>query len=216
VRERRPSISKFPGIPYDPPMRTRHVVSGSFLLMAFLGCQDRTKQDATQAASAQVQGLVAGQRAAQAQALAQAASAQALASAAVQEAPTTVTGKMHSVGGELGTWDIALGECASGESLGFYGADFFVAGSEDLRLRYVHDEAKGDIVKIGIPSKKGSVLVPDRNACTVLEGSVEKTNFKTWTPTGEIRHLNGHVKFDCKVSDGKGHVTGEATFSHCH
>jgi len=198
-------------------MRTRHVVSGSFLLLAFIGCQDnRTKQSATQAASAQVKGLVQGQANAQAQALAQAASAQAMASAAMQEAATTVTGKMHSVGGELGTWDIALGECTSGESSGFFGVDFYVTGSEDLRLRYVHDEAKGDVVKIGIPSKKGKVLVPDRDACTVLEGSVEKTNFKTWTPTGEIRHLNGHVKFDCKVSDGKGHVTGEATFSHCH
>lgn len=198
-------------------MRTRHVVSGTFLLMAFLGCQDKgTKQSATQAASGQVEGLRQGQQAAAAQAIAQAASAEALASAAVQQSPTTVTGKVKSVGGELGSWDIVLSECASGESLGFFGVDFFVTGSEDLRLRYVHDEAKGDIVKIGIPSKKGTVLVPDRDACTVLEGSVEKTNFKTWTPTGEIRHLNGHVKFDCKVSDGKGHVTGEATFAHCH
>ena len=33
---------------------------------------------------------------------------------------------------------------------------------------------------------------------------------------GKTRHLKGHVKFDCKLDGGKGHVRGEATFSHCH
>src|SRR6185436_12140060 len=99
----------------------------------------------------------------------------------------------------------------------FFGADFFEAGSDDLRLRYVHDEAKGDVVKVAYPTKKGTVLVLDRDSkCTVLEGAVEKTNVKTWTPKGDIRHVNGHVKFDCVPSGGNGHVIGEATFSHCH
>ena len=144
------------------------------------------------------------------------ASALAFASAVAQQAAPTLTGKIHSAGGELGTWEVTLDECHSGEVLGFFGVDFYVAGSNDLRLRYVHDEAKGTVVKVGIPSKKGSVYVLTReDKCTVLEGSLEKTNVSTWTPKGKIRHLDGHVKFDCAV-EGKGHVTGEATFSQCH
>jgi len=151
------------------------------------------------------------------QALAQAASAQAMASAVVAESQTSVTGKVHSAGGELGTWDIALSDCQSGEVNGFYGADFYAAGSSEMRLRYVHDEAAGDVVKVAVPSKKGAVLVFDRAAkCSVLEGSIERTNVTTWTPKGKIRHVNGHVTFDCSDSGGKGHVSGEATFSHCH
>src|ERR1035437_421549 len=99
-------------------MHSRHVVSGAFLLMAFIGCQDnRTKEAAAQAAGSEVQGLIQKNRVAPAyQAI---ASAQALASAAAEQSATSITGKVHSVGGELGTWDIVLGECASGESLGF-------------------------------------------------------------------------------------------------
>jgi hypothetical protein len=172
-----------------------YVVLGFVLVAPFAGCRDNPVTQTLEAA----------------------ASAKALASAMVQEAQTSITGKMHSVGGELGTWDVALNECHSGESEGFYGVDFYVKGSDELRLRYVHDEAKGDVVKIGIPSKKDTALVLDRSdGCTVLDGALEKTNFTTWTPKGKIRHLSGHVKFDCKHSAGKGHVTGEVTFSHCH
>lgn len=128
----------------------------------------------------------------------------------------TVTGKIHSVGGELGTFDVPLEECESGETSGFFGVDLYSKDSKDLRLRYVHDEAKGNIVKVAYNSKKGSVYVITRDdKCAVLEGSVEKTNFSTRSTKGMIRHLKGHVKFDCPV-EGKGHVTGEATFAGCH
>jgi len=150
-------------------------------------------------------------------AVAAASAAQALASAVAVESQAKVEGNVHSAGGGLGTWDIELGDCRSGESSGFYGVDFFVAGDKNLRLRYVHDEAKGEVVKVVDPSKKDSALVLDRSAsCSVLEGAVEKTNFQTWTPKGKIRHLEGHVKFDCKHAGGKGRVRGEAVFSHCH
>lgn len=144
-------------------------------------------------------------------------SAQALGSAAVAESQTKITGKLHSEGGTLGNFDVDLTACKSGEVNGFFGVDFFATGSDDLRLRYVHDEAKGEIVKVAYPTnvKKDTVQVLDPAACKVIEGNVEKTNFQTWTPKGNIRHVNGHVKFDC-AADGKGHVTGEATFSHCH
>ena len=128
-----------------------------------------------------------------------------------------VTGSLHSVGGELGTWDLALTRCQSGEYNGFYGVDFYDASSDNMRLRYVHDEAVGDVVKVAIPSKEHRALVFDRDAkCSVLEGSVEKLNVTTWTSKGKIRHLSGRVKLDCVHSNGAGHVTGEATFSHCH
>jgi hypothetical protein len=211
------------------------------LLVSAVGCKDKAAQDdpvsqaLAQAASAQA---IASSVAAQAQAmapgqpapgkpqslndtlsgaLAQAASAQALASAAMAQSQPSVAGRVHSTGGELGTWDIALDACQSGQNSGFFGVDFFVSGSSDMRVRYVHDEAAGDVVKVAIPSKPGSALVFDRAAkCAVLEGSVEKTNFNTWTPKGNVAHLNGHVKFDCAASGGKGHVSGEAIFTHCH
>ena len=95
--------------------------------------------------------------------------------------------------------------------------DFYAAGSDQLRLRYVHDEAMGEIVKVAYPSKPDTANVFDRNdECSVLEGAIEKTNVTSWTPRGRIRHLNGHVKFDCRHTDEKSHVTGEVTFSHCH
>lgn len=147
--------------------------------------------------------------------------ASAMASAMTKDmGPTTtsVTGSVHSSGGDLGTWDMTIADCQSGERNGFFGADFYVASSDDLRLRYVHDEASGDVVKIAIPSSKdGKFMVFDRDAkCTVREGSVAKTNVKTWTPKGDVRHVDGHVKFDCTNTEGKGHVTGDITFSHCH
>ena len=130
---------------------------------------------------------------------------------------SSVTGTIHSVGGDLGTWDATLTNCQSGERNGFYGADFSAAGSTDLRLRYVHDEAAGDVVKVLIPGKDGEALRFDREAsCTKLEGSVQKTNISTWTPKGTIRHVKGHVNFDCTHSNGAGHVTGSVTFANCH
>jgi hypothetical protein len=188
----------------------RLVPASLLLLLLPVGCKDKVAQSdpAASAASAAVS-----------QALAQAASAEAMASALVAmaaQSQTSVTGKVQSVGGELGTWDVTLSGCQSGEASGFYGADFYASGSDEMRLRYVHDEAAGDVVKVAVPSKKGALLVLDRAAkCSVLEGSVEKTNVNTWTPKGNIHHLNGHVRFDC-TGAGKGRVSGEVTFSDCH
>jgi hypothetical protein len=209
----------------------------SLLLLALsAGCKDKTEQQdpaiaqaLAQAASAQA---IASAIAAQAQpggpakpqslndtvseALAQAASAQAMASAAAVEGQTKVAGNVHFEGGPLGTTDTALGACQSGEVNGFFGVDFYVAGSTDTRLRYVHDEAAGDVVKVAVPGKSELAVFGRSAKCSVLEGSLEKTNFNTWTPKGNIRHLNGHVKFDCPTGGGKARVSGEATFSHCH
>jgi hypothetical protein len=199
-------------------MRVRHILSGLVLLVLSVSCRDKedAKQQAlAQAASAQAVGHASS---AQAQAKDQAASAQAMASAlaAQVDVPASVTGNVHSVGGQLGTWDITLDKCASGEVEGFFGVDFSAPGSDDLRLRYVHDEGEGDIVKVVYPTKKDTARAFDRDdKCAVLEGHVEKTNITTWTPKGKIRHVKGHVKFDCKT-DGGGHIKGEATFSDCH
>jgi hypothetical protein len=193
-------------------MRIRHALP-VFLVFVSVGlgggCRNKEEKPSPMAVASAL-GIAQGP-------LAQAASAKAAASAAMAESPVVanVNGSMHSVGGELGTWDVAFTECQSGEVRGFFGVDFYVAGSDDLRLRYVHDEANGDVVKFGIPGKSGTVIVPDRKQCKV-NGTLEKTNVNTWTPQGKIRHLNGHVKFDCTLSEGKGHVTGEATFTGCH
>jgi hypothetical protein len=84
----------------------------------------------------------------------------------------------------------------------------------------VHDEAAGDIVKVAIPSKPGTVTVFDREAkCTVLEGSIQRApgNVTTSRATGLIKYINGHVKFDCaQFGSGKGRVSGQATFTNCH
>jgi hypothetical protein len=195
-------------------MRSWQLFAGSLLLVPVLGCHNDDK--AKEAAKAKESALAVA-ASAQAPGLAAAASAQALAATLTAQGATTITGNVHSVGGELGTFDIALTSCQSGEYNGFYGADFYVAGSDEMRLRYVHDEAKGDIVKVAIPSKKDRALPFDRtDKCKILEGSIEKTNFASSTPKGKIRHLNGHVKFDCTYTPGAGHVTGEVTFSHCH
>jgi hypothetical protein len=78
-----------------------------------------------------------------------------------------------------------------------------VAGSDEMRLRYVHDEASGDVIKVPIPPAMTNMRVFGRTTkCAVLDGHVEKTNFSTWTPKGSY-------------DDGKAHVTGDATFSHC-
>jgi hypothetical protein len=184
-------------------MRLRHVVSGFLFLMLGVGCKLDVEKKKNNAIT---------------QAFVDVASAQAAASAMDQgiQLDTTITGKVHSVGGEIGTWDIVLDKCESGEIEGFFGADFSAVGNDDLRLRYVHDEAAGDIVKIMIPSQKNQARVFNRNdKCKVLEGSIEKMNVTNWTPKGKIRHVKGHVKFDCAYED-KGHVTGEATFVGCH
>jgi hypothetical protein len=187
-------------------MRLGFFVAGILVLAPSIGCKNDKNDTPKQGP---------GQAAARA-AAAQAASAQELASAMVAQVATKATGSVHSVGGELGTFDVVLSDCHSGEVNGFFGADFYAAGSDDLRLRYVHDEANGDVVKIVFPSKKDTARVFNRqDKCAVLEGSIEKTNVRTWTPKGTIRHVNGHVKFDCAY-DGGGHVTGEATFSDCH
>jgi hypothetical protein len=197
-------------------MRSWQLLAGSLLLVPFFGCQnDKAKETAAANAAASAQAAAASAQAAPA--LAAAASAQALAATLTAQAATKITGNVHSVGGELGTFDIVLTSCQSGEVNGFFGADFYAPGSDEMRLRYVHDEAKGDIVKVAIPSKKSRALSFDRSdKCTVLEGSVEKTNVSTATTKGKIRHLDGHVKFDCTYTPGGGHVTGEVTFSHCH
>jgi len=145
------------------------------------------------------------------------ATTQAIASALGSDVPLTarVTGNIHSVGGGLGTWDTTLDNCSSGETEGFYGADFSAPGSTDLRLRYVHDEAKGEVVKIIYPNKKDTAFVISKDdRCAVLEGFVQKENMTVWTPKGRIRYVKGHVKFDCKVEGN--HVTGDITFESCH
>jgi hypothetical protein len=197
-------------------MRSWQLVAGPLLLISFVGCRndDKAKETAA-AAAASAQAAAASAQAAPG--LAAAASAQALAATLTAQAATKITGNVRSVGGELGTFDIALTSCQSGEVNGFFGADFYAAGSDEMRLRYVHDEAKGDIVKVAIPSKKSRALSFDRaDKCTILEGSIEKTNVSTSTSKGKIRHLDGHVKFDCTYTPGGGHVTGEVTFAHCH
>jgi Protein of unknown function (DUF3592) len=140
------------------------------------------------------------------------------ASASAMNVSSVTSGNVHAVGGELGTFDITLNDCQSGEHNSFYGADFYAPGSDNLRLRYVHDEAAGDIVKVAIPSKPGTVTVFDRAAkCTVLEGSIEKTNITTSRAKGNIKYINGHVKFDCaQFGTAKGRVSGQATFTNCH
>lgn len=167
--------------------------------MPFLGCD---KLDAFKQAKAQ------HEKAEQ--------SAHDLAAHLAEQVSAKVTGSIHSVGGRLGTWDVTLNDCRSGEAFGFFGVDFYAPGSDALRLRYVHDEANGTIVKIAYPTKPGTVYELRReDSCAVLEGSLRKTNVSTWTPQGNIRHLNGNVKFDCPV-EGQGRVTGEATFSDCN
>jgi len=151
------------------------------------------------------------------QALAEAASAQALASAVTSPSgmaaiSRNLSGTVHSVGGDLGTWDMTFDECQSGEINGFYGVDFYVAGNN--RARYVHDEAKGELVKLKIPDTTTWMTFDGDAQCKVLDASIEKTNVTQWTPKGNIRHVSGHVKFDCP-SKNKGHVTGDVTFSHC-
>lgn len=193
---------------------SRHVLSLVAVVGLASGCrnEEAEKQAAAARASAQAAAAATASTISAAE-----GNARALASAVAAETQTTVTGKLRSEGGELGTWDVVLTECRSGEVNGFYGVDFSVAGSKDVRLRYVHDEAKGAVVKIANPTKPDAMLVLDRDAkCTVLEGSLEKTDATTWTPKGKIRHLDGRVKLDCKHSAGKGRVTAEATFTHCH
>ena len=179
-------------------MRLRHVAPVLFVLIPLVSASCDTKKKMIQA-------------------LGEAASAQALASAVAEgKAKASVTGNVHSVGGDLGNWDITLSDCQSGELDGFYGVDFYVAGSDEMRVRYVHDEASGDVIKVPIPPAMTNMRVFGRTTkCAVLDGNLEKTNVSTWTPKGKVRHLNGHVKFDCSYDDGKAHVTGEATFSHC-
>lgn len=195
-------------------MDSRHVLSLVAFVGLSFGCrnEEAEKQAAAARASAQAAAAATASTISAAQ-----GNAGALASAVAAEAQTTVTGKLRSEGGELGTWDVVLAECRSGEVNGFYGVDFSVAGGKDVRLRYVHDEAKGEVVKVANPTKPDAMLVLDRDSkCTILEGALEKTNVTTWTPKGKIRHLDGRVKFDCRHSSGKGRVTGEATFAHCH
>jgi hypothetical protein len=188
-------------------MRSRLAASILPLLLAASACRDKSPPPPP---------TPAGPSPEEAASSAQAA-ASAVASSLMAQMQTVVTGKVHSEGGALGTWDITLDSCQSGERNGFYGVDFYAPGSDELRLRYVHDEAQGEIVKIVYPTKKDTALQLDRNEkCTVLEGHVEKTNVSTGTAKGQIRHLNGHVKFDCKHTGGKGRVSGEATFAHCH
>lgn len=128
-----------------------------------------------------------------------------------------VAGTIHSENGALGTWDVALNDCQSGEYKGFFGADFFVSGTNNIRLRYVHDEAAGEVIKIFYPNEKNTAAVFNRNdTCSVLEGTASKMKVRTRVAgVGDVRHVEGHVKFDCTYDDG-GHVTGEVTFSHCH
>ncbi len=147
--------------------------------------------------------------------------ASALASSIVGDVGNTtasVKGTVHSTGGRLGASDLTFVACQSGERNGFFGADFYVAGSDDLRLRYVHDEAAGDVVKIALPSNDGMFMVLNHDSeCSVLQGNVAKTNVQTWTPKGNVRHVEGHLKFDCPQTGGaKGQVSGEIDFSHCH
>lgn len=129
-----------------------------------------------------------------------------------------VTGNLHSVGGQLGTWEVALSDCQTGELNGFYGADFFVAGTTTIRLRYVHDEATGEVLKIFYPDKKDLAAVFDcSDKCAVLEGSITKMNARTRVVgKGDIRHVEGYVKFDCTYDHDRGQVTGDVVFSHCH
>ncbi len=148
----------------------------------------------------------------------------AVASVSAMEATMNLTpvtnGNIHSVGGELGTFDTALNDCQSGEHENFYGADFYAPGSDKLALRYVHDEAAGDIFKVAIPSKPGTVTVLDKEAkCTVREGTITRTkhNVTTSRASGNIKYIDGHVKFDCaQFGPGKGRVSGEVTFANCH
>lgn len=171
----------------------RSLVSGLLFLVLAVGCKDNPLK----------------------RGLEEAASAQAMASAVTAQSQTTITGNVHSAGGKLGTWDIVLSSCQSGEVQGFYGVDFYVAGNNEMRLRYVHDEATGDVVKVAAPSSDDVYVFGHNMKCSSMDGSIEKTNVTTWTPKGKIRHVNGHVKFDCSDTAGN-HVTGEATFSHCH
>jgi hypothetical protein len=196
-------------------MRLQHCLLAVVFLVPFFACKSQrdqsTQTNQTNPADPmdQVkQGLVT---AASLQAIA------ASASAIQAAAKASASGNVHSVGGELGTWDVTFDSCRSGELNGFYGVDLFIPGNDSWRVRYVHDEANGEVVKIVYPSKPDTAIVLDRETkCSILEGHVTKMNGQTWTPNGYIRHVEGHMKFDCPNTHGKGHVTGEATFSHCH
>jgi hypothetical protein len=197
-------------------MRAPGLIGVCFLLV---GCHDRGTKQTSEAGKATAAAQVEAAKAVTAAAAQSDESGKAIAAALGVDVATHVTGTVHSVGGALGTWDIALVDCRSGERNGFYGADFYVTGSDDLRLRYVHDEAAGEVVKVVYPTKLDTALQLDRTSrCSVLEGEVQRMNITSGSSNrlGAIRHLKGQLKFDCRHTRGKGRVTGEVTFTNCH
>lgn len=137
---------------------------------------------------------------------------------AQKEAQPAITGSINASGGELGKWSITPDSCFNDQNMGFYGVDFYL--NQELRMRYVKDEAVGIVLKVIVPDgKKGTeahqALVFREADCSQLQGTLLKTNVMNWTPQGKLSNLKGTLSFDCTYNKGKEHLQGKLEFSGC-
>jgi hypothetical protein len=64
-------------------------------------------------------------------------------------------------------------------------------------LRIIEDPAQGTLVKINVPGTEHARLIA-KTDCTTWDVQIRPTN----NYVNDIRLLDGHAAFDCKLADG--------------
>lgn len=125
--------------------------------------------------------------------------ADALAAEAEANKPT---GSFKATGGKLGSWDMQVTACASGEKHHFDGVVFFDKADKAKHIRFVRARGNTYDVVVQLPGDGDAVAVPK---CKV-EASIGKTG----TNVNFHDELRGQVKVTCP------NLTGSATFPSCY
>ena len=111
-----------------------------------------------------------------------------------------------------------LGQCRSGQQMGFFGAALLGDGPTKGGILVIDDVTRGKLLKVEVP---GSCKEPDYEVCTVVDIKPEQCSqfdvkvSLTNTTVNDVRAVEGHMRVDCTVGES-GVFKGSIDFSTCH
>jgi hypothetical protein len=107
-------------------------------------------------------------------------------------------------------WSVTPDECASGQRLGFFGADVRQGGRDDAIVRALHDPKAGYTVLLGVPGEDRSVSLDRASGCATFDVQVEPQSSRI----NNITNVRGHIRLDCDLPEVV--VRGDLGFANCH
>ena len=124
--------------------------------------------------------------------------------------PDDASGTVTAHGGS-GDWTMHVNACQSGEYRQFFGVTFFDESQAKLGGRLVLPVEGDQTLLVNTPARGGSDEVRS-GACQVWDVDLQRTG----TSYNRIVALQGHARFDCRLSNPEARLVGDLRFRSCH